>query len=186
MLILPWSIPCPVCYDDQVIERTIIEQMTKQRQELHPNAIIAVGAVVYRWTKRGRCEMLLIKKQIGYWTLPKGRVHIAEARQDAVLREVLEETGVSGQVEGEVLQVSYITPRRRRPRRKIVTYYLVQVESDVVAAPGGNPNEIIEQIRWATPRAALRRVKRQRIRRVIKVAAALLRLRDQNDPVEQS
>src|SRR6266511_2339363 len=33
--------------------------------------IASVGGVVYRWTAVGQLEILLIKKQGGFWTLPK-------------------------------------------------------------------------------------------------------------------
>ncbi|NWG19195.1 MAG: NUDIX domain-containing protein [Chloroflexi bacterium] len=154
----------------------------KQPRHLHLTAIIAVGAVVYRYGRRRGFEVLLIKKRGGYWTLPKGRVRRSEEEGDAVAREVLEETGISGQVGAEVLQVSYVTPRRRRARRKIVTYYLVRAHEGAIATPGEQTGEAIEQVRWATPRAALRRIKRRRVRRVVDVATALLRLQDEHDP----
>lgn len=155
-----------------------------RKQPLHPHltAIIAVGAVVYRYGGRRGFEVLLIKKRGGYWTLPKGRVRLSEEYGDAVAREVLEETGISGQVEAEVLQVSYVTPRRRRARRKIVTYYLMRAHEGTIATPGVHSAEAIEQVRWATPRAALRRIKRRRVRRVVEVAAALLQLQEEHEP----
>ncbi len=97
-----------------------------------------------------------------------------------MLRELWEETDLTGVVEDQVAQVMYITPRRRLPRRKIVTYYLVQVAPDAIATPGGRSGEIIERVRWVTPAAALRRVKRKRIRDIIACARNVLRRRSQN------
>ncbi|MDW8213868.1 MAG: NUDIX domain-containing protein [Roseiflexaceae bacterium] len=144
----------------------------------HHKPIYAVGAVAYRYDTRGRLQILLIKKRNGYWTLPKGRVYPTEDDTSALLRELREETGLTGIVEDEVAQVQYITPRRRLPRRKIVTYYLVRAAPDAVAAPGGYSGELIERVRWSAPRGALRRVKRKRIRDIIVCAEALLRERD--------
>ncbi|MCS6840086.1 MAG: NUDIX domain-containing protein [Roseiflexus sp.] len=145
----------------------------------HHKPIYAVGAVAYRYDTRGRLQILLIRKRNGYWTLPKGRVHPTEDDTSALLRELREETGLTGVVEEEVARVQYITPRRRLPRRKVVTYYLVRIAPDAVAIPGAHHGEVIEQIRWASPRRALRRVKRKRIRDIIVCAEALLRERNQ-------
>lgn len=145
----------------------------------HQQPIYAVGAVAYRYDARRRLQILLIKKRNGYWTLPKGKVHPVEDDASALLRELYEETGVTGVVEEEVAQVQYITPRRRLPRRKIVTYYLVRAAPHDVAVPGTHSGEIIEQVRWISPRRALQRVKRKRIRDIIACAEALLRRRDQ-------
>ena len=64
--------------------------------------ITAAGGVVYRWTASGQLEVLLIKKQGGFWTLPKGRVKVGEDDHQAVVREVAEETGLTGQVEAMI------------------------------------------------------------------------------------
>lgn len=150
----------------------------------HQRPIYAVGAVAYRYDTRGRLQILLIRKRNGYWTLPKGGVHLAEDDASALLRELCEETGLTGIVEDEVAQVQYITPRRRLPRRKIVTYYLVRVAPDAIALPGAHPGEMIEQVRWASPQRARRRVKRKRIRDIIVCAEALLRERNQQRAAE--
>ncbi len=147
---------------------------------IHHKPIHAVGAVAYRYDARNRLQILLIKKRRGYWTLPKGKVSPTEDDTSALLRELGEETGLTGVVEDQVAQVMYITPRRRLPRRKIVTYYLVQVAPEAIATPGGRSGEIIERVRWVTPAAALRRVKRKRIRDIIACAQNVLRRRQQN------
>ncbi len=149
----------------------------KQSSLAHQKPIQAVGAVAYRCDSRGRLQILLIKKRNGYWTLPKGGVHPTEDNVSALLRELCEETGLTGVVEDEVAQVQYITPRRRLPRRKIVTYYMVRVAPDAIAVPGAHPGEMIEQVRWMSPRRAIQRVKRRRIRDIIICAEALLRER---------
>jgi 8-oxo-dGTP diphosphatase len=58
---------------------------------------VAVGAVVVRSVESSR-EVLLAQRanppQQGRWSLPGGRVEWGESLHDAVLREVLEETGL--------------------------------------------------------------------------------------------
>src|SRR5205085_3572987 len=88
--------------------------------------IAATGGVVYRWKHDGQLELLLIKKQGGFWTLPKGHIKPGEAERDAVAREVTEETGISGDVGPIVKQVRYTIQKGGRPRSKVVTYYAMR------------------------------------------------------------
>ena len=61
--------------------------------------ILSVGAVVLRGD-----DVLLIRRGKppfqGHWSIPGGKVEHGEAMRDAVLREVLEETGVTARVLG--------------------------------------------------------------------------------------
>jgi 8-oxo-dGTP diphosphatase len=133
--------------------------------------IRAAGAVVYRRAAAGYTAVLLIRKRTGLWTLPKGRIKRGETAEDAVLREVAEETGVRGAVQAEVARVRYVTPRRRPPREKQVTYFLVRA-LDGVLSP--NAAEAIVRVRWFTLRAAWQRIGRQRVRQVLRQASRLL------------
>jgi 8-oxo-dGTP diphosphatase len=142
-----------------------------ERQVLEDEApIAAVGGVVYR-RREGRPELLLIRKRHGFWTLPKGQVKRGESERDALAREVREETGMGGDVGAQVQQVAYIVQKAGRPRRKIVTYYAVRAGEGTLQ-PG--VREGIELVRWFPFRAALRRIRRKRIRAVVRAAWALL------------
>jgi 8-oxo-dGTP diphosphatase len=132
--------------------------------------IVAVGGVVYRRTRRGRLQFLLIKKRGGFWTLPKGRVMPGEALAEAVTREVSEETGLSGSVETPIHQISYKIQKKGISHRKEVTYYLVRANGGVLRP---DTKEQIEKVRWFPLRAALRRIGRSRVRAVAEQAARL-------------
>ena len=133
--------------------------------------IAAAGGVVYRRTTAGQLEILLIKKQGGFWTLPKGRIKDGEEAPAAVAREVAEETSVVGDVEGMVRQVLYTIHKAGRRRRKSVTYYLVRA---VAGRPRPQAKERITRVRWFSIGMALRRIRRRRIRLVVRVARAML------------
>ncbi len=133
--------------------------------------IRAAGAVVYRQTATGRTDVLLIRKRAGLWTLPKGRIKRGETAEDAVLREVAEETGVRGAIQAVVARVRYVTPHRRPPREKQVTYFLVLALGGALAP---NAAEAIVRVRWFTLRAAWQRIGRRRVRQVLRQAAHLL------------
>jgi 8-oxo-dGTP diphosphatase len=96
----------------------------------HP--AITVGGVVYRRTSCGKLRLLLIKKQAGFWTLPKGRVIPGEALVEAVAREVTEETGLSGVVETAVDQLSYTVHKKGAVYNKVVRYYLLRASGGIL------------------------------------------------------
>ncbi len=65
----------------------------------YPRPMVTVDAAVFRKTERGM-EVLLIKRgnypYEGMWALPGGFVDMEETLEEAVARELLEETGLSG------------------------------------------------------------------------------------------
>jgi ADP-ribose pyrophosphatase YjhB (NUDIX family) len=133
--------------------------------------IAAAGGVVYRLSAAGQIEVLLIKKQDGFWTLPKGRIEPGEDEQTAVAREVAEETSVTGEVGPMVRQVFYTIQKAGRRRRKTVSYYLVRATS---GRPRPQARERILRVRWFTIGVALRRIRRRRLRNVVRAARVML------------
>lgn len=137
-----------------------------------PSPILAVGAVIYRRDKAGQLEFLLIKKRLGYWTLPKGRIKAGESEEQALVREIQEETGLLGPVGAQVSQVSYQIVKKGQLHWKYVAYYLMRAEGGVLR-PGSE--EAIRKVRWFPARAAIRRIRRGRVRKVALRADELLR-----------
>jgi 8-oxo-dGTP diphosphatase len=133
--------------------------------------IAAAGGVVYRWSAAGQLEILLIKKQDGFWTLPKGRIEPGEDERTAVAREVAEETSVTGEVGAMVRQVFYTIQKAGRRRRKTVSYYLVRAVSGY---PRPQARERILRVRWFAIGVALRRIRRRRLRNVVRAARTIL------------
>lgn len=134
-------------------------------------AIRAVGGVALRDTPCGKLQVLLIRKRNGYWTLPKGRVKRGEADEAALMRELREETGLTGLVGELVSQTSYQVVKDGRLKRKIVVYYLIWAE-DGMLHPG--THEGIEEACWMDVPHALRRIGRPRVRAVLRSALTLL------------
>jgi len=132
---------------------------------------MAAGGVVYRWRGSRQLEVLLIKKQGGFWTLPKGRVKIGEDDHQAVVREVAEETGIAGEAEAMIQQVVYTIQKAGRARRKTVTYYLVRAGA---GTPRPDARERITHVRWFPIDVALQRIRRQRIRDIVSAAQSML------------
>lgn len=134
-------------------------------------AIRAVGGVVIRERFGKPLEVLLIRKQGGMWTLPKGRVKRGEANEDALRRELAEETGLCGEVGEAISQSVYQIEKDGRPRRKTVIYYLVwNTRGDL--RPG--LAEGIVEVRWMPVPRALKRIGRPRVRAVVRAALTLI------------
>jgi 8-oxo-dGTP diphosphatase len=134
-------------------------------------AIRAVGGVALRGSSKGRLEVLMIRKRGGLWTLPKGRVKRHEGDEEALVRELREETGLNCLVGEPVLESHYTVIKEGRPRRKTVVYYLVHAEPGELR-PG--LAEGIEEVRWVEVPQALKRIGRPRVRAVVRSALTLL------------
>lgn len=89
--------------------------------------IPAVGAVVF--DERGRILLVLRANEParGTWSLPGGKVELGETAEDAVIREVLEETGIAVQMVREVGTV-----RRQAPTggTYVIRDFLAEARSD--------------------------------------------------------
>ncbi len=111
--------------------------------------IEAAGGVVYN----PKGEVLLIFKR-DHWDLPKGKIDEGESREDAALREVLEETGLSAAVLGEYLGVTYHTYRGQKGRRilKYSYWYRMKAENETLEPQA---EENIEHAIWREPKAFL-------------------------------
>lgn len=68
--------------------------MTEHVEGANVEIQISAGGVVYRRTE-GRTRFLLIKDPYGNWGLPKGHIEEDESNEQAALREIEEETGLS-------------------------------------------------------------------------------------------
>lgn len=76
-------------------------------------------------------QVLLISTQQGRrWQLPKGHIEAGETPEQAAVREVREETGVTGRVLAPLPEVDYWYVEKRSLRiHKRVEYFLLDYES---------------------------------------------------------
>ena len=82
------------------------------------------------------------------WTLPKGKLDPGETFEEAARREVEEETGLRCRLVRELPATEYAD---QKGRRKLVRYWLMEVEADLGFVPG---NEV-DELRHLPPEAAL-------------------------------
>ena len=140
-----------------------------------PRPRFAVGGVLYRYGASGELEIVLIKKQGGSWTLPKGQIEPTETARAALIREMVEEVALKGSVETLLSTVAYPIKKRGQRRQKMVQYYLIRVKS---GRPRPNRHEGIRQARWFAAGIALQRVRNERVREIIEQAIVHLNQQD--------
>jgi len=105
----------------------------------------AGGGLVYN--KRG--EVLFIFRN-GKWDLPKGGIEKGESIEETAIREVEEETGVSGLKITKKLQKTYhIFKRNGRYKLKITHWF--EMHTDFNGITQGQADEGIEKVAWLNP-----------------------------------
>lgn len=108
----------------------------------------AAGGVVWRTAADGAPEVLLVHRpRYDDWSLPKGKLDDGESFADAAVREIAEETGVTGDLGPDLGEVRY-TDHRGRP--KVVRWYALRA---LAAAAPTDVDEVDEQ-RWVDLAAA--------------------------------
>jgi 8-oxo-dGTP pyrophosphatase MutT (NUDIX family) len=78
-----------------------------------------VGAVIGRRDRRGRL----------LWSLPKGHIEPGESAEQAAIREVAEETGITGRIVGQLGTIDFWFMADGRRVHKTVHHYLLRAES---------------------------------------------------------
>jgi len=104
-----------------------------ERQRL-ARELVSAGGLVYRRLQGGVQVVLAGRRRLGgemVWSMPKGRVETGESTREAALREVYEETGISGEIEAELGDIRYSyavhgSRSRRRRASKQVHFFLMR------------------------------------------------------------
>ncbi|MBO2943273.1 NUDIX domain-containing protein [Paenibacillus sp. F411] len=108
---------------------------------------ISAGGVVYRRVD-GYLQIQLIQDRYSKISLPKGKMEAGETVEETALREILEETGISGRIVSpvDIIAYTYNHPQYGRVDKE-VHYYLVE-------ASGGALKPQLEEINgveWYEP-----------------------------------
>jgi 8-oxo-dGTP pyrophosphatase MutT (NUDIX family) len=102
----------------------------------------SAGGVLIR-VVRGRPMVAAIRprgKPAGLWALPKGQVDPGETPAETAIREVREETGVSGRLVEKLGDVRYVYALRGERVFKVVSFFLLR-------AGRGRIGELEEEMR---------------------------------------
>jgi 8-oxo-dGTP pyrophosphatase MutT (NUDIX family) len=110
------------------------------------NETSAGGLVVDRSGPEARAVLIGKRDRSGrlVWSLPKGHVEQGESRIQAAVREVAEETGISGVVIAELGTIDYWFVASGRRIHKTVHHYLLEAIGGELSA-----NDVeVEEVAW--------------------------------------
>ncbi len=130
----------------------------------------AAGCLVYRCTAVGLL-LLVIADAYGEWTIPKGHLDPGETAAEAAERETEEETGIRGELGDEIGTIEYMIDHRNGPRRKRVTFFLLETAQEDVFLQA---DEGIEASEWLPPDAAIVRIGYAQVRTIVARAVAMI------------
>lgn len=146
----------------------MIRQMNRPQGDKASKPRLSAGAVVVR--PHGDGFRYLLLRAYGYWDFPKGRVEPGESVLEAAVREVAEETGLTGL--GFPWGESFVETERYG-QGKVARYYLAVSADGGVTLPVspelGRPEH--HEYRWL-PYAEAREFLVERVARVLDWAAA--------------
>ena len=128
-----------------------VRARASMRAVTHPDPeaveVKAAGGVVWRQTGRYGFELAIAHRpRYDDWSFPKGKLDPGESWEEAALREVQEEIGLSCRLGSELRPTFY---RDRKGRSKAVRYWLMEPEAGEFAA-----NEEVDEVRWLAPEDA--------------------------------
>jgi 8-oxo-dGTP pyrophosphatase MutT (NUDIX family) len=110
----------------------------------------SAGGVLVR-RMRGRWWLAAIRpngKPDGTWALPKGLIDEGESGAETAVREVAEETGLTGRLDRKLGDVRYVYTRRGERVFKVVSFFLLRHAGGRIGdLPAGMELEVAEA-RW--------------------------------------
>jgi 8-oxo-dGTP pyrophosphatase MutT (NUDIX family) len=111
---------------------------------------LSAGAVVVR-RLRGRWWLAAIRpggKPEGVWALPKGQIDAGDSAAVTAVREVREETGVEGRLDGKLGDIRYVYTWKGERVFKVVSFFLVRyTRGRIDDLPPEHRHEVAEA-RW--------------------------------------
>ena len=146
--------------------------MTRSRARQERSAGGVVFRVVPGQDGAPRVLFLLIRDSYRNWGFPKGHVEKGEPPEQAALREVAEETGLSGlSLRGEIDTIDWYFRFRGRLIHKYCHFYLIESASEATCP---QQEEGITACRWLPLDAALEMISYANARDVLRRAAELM------------
>lgn len=119
------------------------------------DVVQAAGGIILREAKSSHIEVAIIHRPIrDDWSFPKGKLEELESFENAALREVEEETGLSCQL---IEFLGYTEYNDRKDRHKIVAYWAMKAIAGTFQV-----NEEVDELRWVNIDSALKTLSYER------------------------
>lgn len=139
--------------------------------------VVSAGGLLYRQRREG-VEVVLAGRRRNdgqmVWSIPKGHVERGESAHDTAVREVREETGISGEIEAELgdIRYSYVVHDAGRRRRvaKQVHFFLMRS----VGGRFADRDTEMDEVRWFPIQGAERVMAYENERVLLRRARALI------------
>jgi 8-oxo-dGTP pyrophosphatase MutT (NUDIX family) len=146
---------------------------TDGRRKIRTTTEVSAGGVVYRRTDDG-LEVVLASRRTRRgdlaWGLAKGGIEDGETKEQAAIREVREETGLTATIEADLGDTKYMYVWEDVRIRKTVHFFLMRWTG---GDPGDRDDEM-EEIRWFPMERAMKRAAYRGERDILARAAELL------------
>lgn len=136
---------------------------------------VSSGGVIFRHLE-GRLQIALIAIRGGrVWALPKGRIEAGETLDQTAQREVMEETGLTGEVLDRIGEISYWFYAKEEGVKvhKTVHFYLLKY----LEGNTDNPSWEVDEARWWFLGEALPVLTYRSEREIVDQAVEMLRAR---------
>ncbi len=94
--------------------------------------LFSAGLIVYRY-EESTALYLLLKYPHGHWDFPKGKIEKGEDLQEAAMRELKEETGLSAEIiPGFNEEFEYFFKQEEKLIKKKVTFFIAKADQETV------------------------------------------------------
>ncbi len=123
--------------------------------------ITAAGGLVFSRIDGETRVLVIHRPRYDDWSFPKGKHDDGESDEVAALREISEETSVTGRIVSRLADVVYMTPNDN-PKR--VSYFGVRA----VRTPKFEPNSEVDHVEWLSKKAARKKLTYEHDRELLK------------------